>query len=271
VPTPTAQTGSWEIVHQTPASQHAFTAAFLNTSFGVTVGHTGDPRYTMDGGQTWERGASLSLDLEGLDIVDENVIWASGRSVQVRVSTDGGRTWQAASRVGSGTTAPYISFLDTQTGWVATRNSSQLWATVDGGQTWTEIVLPQEIATLAAISLRTATDGYLLDDAGILYITQDGGQTWFPQTLGLDGKIVTAYELPMAALRFTDADHGLAAFSLVGGEAKITIIHTTDGGETWEQEKVSVPTGTLHLTHDGKTLTVIDRSAAQIMVLRRSD
>ena len=152
---------------------------------------------------------------------------------------------------------------------VATRNSPQLWATADGGQTWTELALPQELTTLAAISRRTTTDGYLLDDAGVLYTTQDGGRSWSRQTLGLDAKIVTAYELPMTALRFTDADHGLAVFSLEGGGGQAQVLRTADGGETWDREDAPIPTGTLYLTRDGTTLTVIDRPAAQIIVLRR--
>lgn len=269
-PAPTTQsnTASWEIIHQTEASIRAFTAAFLNDDFGVTVGHAGDPRYTTDGGQTWVSGENVSFDLDGLDIVDEDVIWASGRNVQVRVSTDGGRTWQATSGIGVGYTAPYISFLDAQTGWVATRDPCRLWATSDGGQTWTEITLPDELAILAGISLRTTTDGYLLGDTGVLYTTRDGGQTWSSQTLGLDNKIVTAYELPLTAMRFTDADHGLVVLSLEGGGGKALVLRTVDGGKTWVQEDAPVPTGTLHLTHDGETLTVIDRSSRLIVVFR---
>jgi photosystem II stability/assembly factor-like uncharacterized protein len=270
-PTPTTQANadSWEIIHRTSISQFAFTAAFRDDKFGLTVGHAGDPRYTTDGGQTWESGANNSSDLDGLDIVDEDVIWASGRNGQVRLSTNSGRTWRAtASSVGNGPTVPYISFLDTQTGWVATRNWQQLWATADGGQTWTELTLPEDIAILAGISLRTAMDGYLLDDSCALYSTRDGGRSWSRQTLGLDGKIVTAYELPLTAIRFTDADHGLVVLSLESGGGKALILHTDDGGATWEQEDAPVPTGSLHLTHDGATLTVVDRPPAEIIVLR---
>lgn len=271
--TPTAQpnTGSWEIIHQTEASLQTFTAAFLDDKFGVTVGHAGDPRYTTDGGQTWLSGENISFDLDGLDVVDENVIWASGRNVQIRVSIDGGQTWQAASSIGDGHTAPYISFLDARIGWVATRDPRRLWATSDGGQTWTEITLPEKLVTLAGISLRTATDGYLLDDTGVLYTTQDGGQSWSLQTLGLDSKIVTAYELPLTAMRFTDVDHGLVVLSLEGGGGKALVLRTADGGKIWKQEDAPVPTGTLHLTHDGETLTVIDRLSRLIIVLRHKD
>jgi photosystem II stability/assembly factor-like uncharacterized protein len=269
MPTTQANASSWEIIHRTGISQFAFTAAFRDDKFGLTVGHAGDPRYTTDGGQTWESGENNSLDLDGLDIVNEDVIWASGRNGQVRLSTDSGRTWQAtASSVGNGTTVPYVNFLDVHTGWVATRNWQRLWATTDGGGTWTELTLPEDIATLAGISLRTATDGYLLDDSCALYTTTDGGQSWSQQTLGLDSKIVTAYELPLTAIRFTDADHGLVVLSLESGGGKALVLRTNDGGETWEQEDAPVPTGSLHLTHDGETLTVVDRPPAEIIVLR---
>jgi photosystem II stability/assembly factor-like uncharacterized protein len=187
------------------------------------------------------------------------------------VSTDGGRIWQAASSIGGGYTAPYISFLDAQTGWIATRDPCLLWATSDGGKTWTEITPPEELTILAGISLRTAMDGYLLDDTGVLCTTQDGGQSWSLQTLGLDSKIVTAYELALTAMRFTDANHGVVVLSLEGGGGKALILRTADGGKTWKQEDAPVPTGTLYLTHDGETLTVIDRPSRLIVVLRHKD
>lgn len=52
---------------------------------------------------------------------------------------------------------------------------------------------------------------------------------------------------------------------------KALILRAADGGKTWEQEDAPVPTGTLYLTHDGETLTVIDRSSRLIVVLRHKD
>jgi hypothetical protein len=72
-------------------------------------------------------------------------------------------------------------------------------------------------------------------------------------------------------MRFTDADHGLVVLSLEGGGGKALVLRTNDGGETWEWEDAPVPTGTLHMTHDGETLTVIDRPPGQIIVLRHKD
>jgi len=45
-----------------------------------------------------------------------------------------------------------------------------------------ETPLPAGAGGIAAIALRTASDGYLLDSAGVLHVTGDGGQTWFSQT-----------------------------------------------------------------------------------------
>jgi len=180
------------------------------------------------------------------------------------VSTDGAQNWQTVSRLAYGGDSPFISFLDTQTGWAA--SSEQLEATIDGGQTWVEIALPQEAATIAAITLRTAGDGYLLDNAGSLYITEDGGESWSLQTLGLDTEILTSLSIPLAAIRFFDADHGLIVLILMG-EGDVLAMRTADGGQTWEQESVPAEFGPLYLTHDGTILTVTG-TGGQITVLR---
>jgi len=268
-PTARANPDSWKIVHQASLPDVVFTAGFLDETFGVGVGHFEMPVYTTDGGETWTAGENVSQDLEGLDVVDRSLAWASGRNGQVRVSTDGGRTWQAVSDVGDGTTAPYVSFIDAQTGWVGIRNGHEVWSTADGGQTWSALALPEKLTTLAGISLRTATDGYLLDDTATLYVTQDGGQSWSRRTLGLEGRVLTAHELPLSVIRFTGADHGVVVLSLEGGGGEAVVMRTIDGGQSWVQDEAPVPTGTLHLTHDGETLTVVDAPARQILILRR--
>lgn len=48
--------------------------------------------------------------------------------------------------------------------------------TTDGGATWEALALPEGVSRVAAISLRTPADGYLVDMEGVLYITQNGGK-----------------------------------------------------------------------------------------------
>ena len=276
-PTPTPAEpvffGSWQMLRRTKAPSLAYAAGFLDAEFGITVGHQGDTRYTRDGGQTWERGESRSLCGQGLDIVDEQIAWYCGAPWTgygskgfVRLSADGGQTWQPVT--GYGPPHPkhcrFLSLLDAQTGWAAT--PYQIGMTADGGETWTDLPLPEGIADIAAIALRTAADGYLLDVEGTIYLTQDAGQTWSTHRLGREGgKRLSTGSQPTAALRFHDADRGIA---ILQDTHHLWTAHTTNGGQTWQWEEIpGVPTRcTLYLARDGETLTLFD--GAEIIVLR---
>jgi photosystem II stability/assembly factor-like uncharacterized protein len=141
---------------------------------------------------------------------------------------------------------------------------TSLQGTADGGVTWTEITLPGDVSPdkVAAVSSRTASEGYLLDYDGNLYTTVDGGESWTSQALDLAEYGET--KLPSigstgapVAMRFPDADDGVIVMSLLGGgDTKLVALRTRDGGQTWQKEVVPAEVGALHLTHDGNLLTV---------------
>jgi len=153
----------------------------------------------------------------------------------------------------------------------------QLAATKDGGETWQNIVLPEELIKLAAISLRTPDEGYLLDINGTLFKTVDGAQNWTKLELNLDTSLRDEFRLesPTAVIRFTDADQGTIILSLADNEeSAVVAMSTTDGGQTWQKETVPVEFGSLHLTHDGRILTVArysseDDDTGEITILQR--
>jgi photosystem II stability/assembly factor-like uncharacterized protein len=176
------------------------------------------------------------------------------------VSTDGGKTWKTIpdKRGGFGC---ILAFADTKTGWIGFGNKFQM--TTDGGATWKDLALPKDVSKVAAISLRTATDGYLLDDAGVLYVTQDGGKTWSSKSLGLDNPDIMGFvsggfvnEIPQAAVRFIDADNGLVVLGL-SGKTSMIALQTADGGKTWQEESLPVKLfGAPYISRDGKFVTV---------------
>ncbi len=270
-PAPAAakDTSSWKVVQQMKVKHATTVAAFLDDTLGITAGYAGEVHYTADGGQTWPRAQNASMCRFGVDIVSQNLAWHVGNGGNVRVSADGGQKWTAVANLGSSGISQFISFVDAKTGWAA--NQTTLWATADGGQKWTEVALPEGAKKLVEIALRTASDGYLLDEAGALYITQDGGQHWSAQALELkDGTMALIKEPHGAAMRFFDADHGLIVASLAGGgNSQLTALRTADGGKTWQKEDLSIssPIGSLYLTHDGTTLTIFD-ATNQVTVLR---
>lgn len=261
--------GAWEVIIESQVLPQTSTAGFVNDAFGlsITVGHDTDIYYTNNGGATWTVGDETQSEPFGLDIVSENLAWSGGGGGHVSRSTDGGQTWQAVSGVSYTGDVPFIRFLDDQVGWVASSVPNHLYATDDGGQSWTEITLPEDMGKLAAIELRTPTDGYVFDDAGILYVTQDGGQNWSSLSLGLEKELLTTTNLPLTAMRFADADNGLVVLTLTGERGKFLSMHTTDGGQSWDQQNAWNVYGSVYLSHDGTLLTHTN-TTGQVTVLR---
>lgn len=63
----------------------------------------------------------------------------------------------------------------------------------------------------------------------------------------------------MAAMRFTDSQHGMIVVSSddSGKPTPVIAFHTSDGGQTWASETVPVPAGPVYLARQGNLLTVI--------------
>jgi len=269
---PTVAEGTnWDIVLQVNVQHPTIAAEFLDEAFGVVVDDASALHITTDGGQTWTRAANnLAQSRAGLDVVNERLIWLVGAGGRVWTSTDAGQNWRAVARIPYGGHVEFVSFLDDRTGWAASAESRQLWATGDGGRTWNEIALPQRAGGLAAIVLRTTLAGYLLDRRGVLFTTQDGGQTWSSQTMGLDESLSIPVLTPSAAIRFLDEHCGIGILGLAGdGRSEVWAMRTMDGGQSWDHESVPVSIGQFYLTHDGALLTVADLvDSGQVTVLR---
>jgi photosystem II stability/assembly factor-like uncharacterized protein len=259
--------GPWQIAYQKAVDPaiSMYAAGFLDATHGITVGYSGEVHYTTDGGKTWPAGANTSLCRFGLDIVSTQAAWHCGNG-GIGFSSDGGKTWSNVKGTYSTSDSfpcHFLSFLDARTGWAA--NDSDLARVDNGGDTWTAINLPSGFGgSIAAIDLRTATDGYVLDSAGAVWITADGGMTWTSKPLGLtDGAIATSKQA-LAGIHFSDATHGVVVARLAGTAAKLVALRTSDGGATWQTEQIGLVLGngddtvSLYLAHDGVSLTVLD-------------
>ena len=253
----------WKIVYQSKIEQPVRLAAFMDASYGLTGGadNAGRAYVTTDGGQTWTMSTQSSGCLFSLDIIDKDVVWECNFS-DVRPSYDGGKTWQDKPR-GMGQPGCTVSAADRQTAWHLTPSKFQM--TTDGGATRTPVNMPEGVTiyTIAAISLRTVQDGYLLDSDGNLYVTADAGQTWAKRTtFGLikyePMKLIAFKGLPNAAIRFTDEKHGLVILSMLGGgNSKVYALHTQDRGQSWTEEEVPTSVGQPYISRDGTYLTMV--------------
>lgn len=265
-----AAEGEWVVIHELKITHSATAVGFLNESVGITAGYAGETHYTTDGGETWPKAENKSMCRYGVDIVNEEVAWTVGNGGNVRLSTDGGQTWQAVSDLGDKRISPFISFVDDQMGWAA--SAKQLWATVDGGETWEELTLPEEAVNLVtAINLFAEDQGYLLDIKGNLYLTVDSGKTWEVRSLNLgEDQKMTVMIYP--ALRFVDADNGIVVLRVKDGPG--LVLRTADGGATWEAEELPFEVGSsggFFLSHDGLTLTYNNNGSAVIAQYKADD
>ena len=177
----------------------------------------------------------------------------------IRVTSDGGLTWQVGTNFGSSVPnhCRFLSFFDSQTGWAA--SPIVLGTTEDGSVTWTTANLPEGVTSIAAISLVTFGEGYLLDVSGRLHMTNDNGLTWNQVgALPLGDISIDTKNYPQAAMQFQDANQGVVIVSaIVNGAGQVIAFHTVDGGRTWTQEAVPARFGIPFVSQDGRFLTVL--------------
>lgn len=274
---PEASSEKWTVIKEVIIDHLPGFAYFANSEFGITACNRSasvpKPHYTNDGGQTWVETGYTNISCPfGVDIVDSDSIWTCNDLNQFFIS-DGFQSWQEIARP-AGEGCRLLSFVDNENGWAVATTLKNLWATSDNGESWEEISLPDEIETIASISVRTPQDGYLLDFDQMLWETHDGGQTWSAQTLAFDNSKLAFMKMGLssAAIRFTDADSGVVILNTAGGgNSALLALHTEDGGLTWDEYVIPAELGSVYLSHDGKYLTVNVPGKETVLIERQSE
>jgi hypothetical protein len=269
----------WEVVIDTQVKQPVRMAAFLNENFGLTGGFSGAGKAnrTLDGGKTWTISDSSGGCIFGIEIVDNNTIWVSGKMHGMsfttpgglRLSKDGGVTFEPQANIRTLPRECPMSFIDQNNGWFY--QNEKLQSTADGGNNWVELTLPPDAATIKAVQLRTKNEGFLLDISGNLFTTTDGGKTWSKTQLPLQKYHllgIMEFESAAAGIRFFDKDKGVIAASFSGGEQedRVQVFRTKDGGQNWQSELVSYGSGVIFLSPDARFITI--QNMGKIRVLR---
>jgi photosystem II stability/assembly factor-like uncharacterized protein len=170
---------------------------------------------TIDGGRTWSAQPAPSgvvIDAVDLHFVDANHGWTLGcrpgptSCPSVVVGTkDGGQSWQDLGTVPIGFGPLRIWFSDLQHGWLMGTLGGGflmgLYATTDGGVTWSQQILPDPYAAGcpafqeyagdvrftdalhgwavgSELCQQSFTTGGLISQQGLAWTTSDGGLTW---------------------------------------------------------------------------------------------
>lgn len=258
---------AWEMIMKFTVTQPVRMAAFYDENFGVTGGFSGRGKanITVDGGKTWTLSESSGGCLFGIEVIDPTRFWVCGRMTGqsfttpggIRLSKDGGRSFEPST---SFTTAPGecpMSFIDENVGWFYQKGV--LGTTADGGLNWQTLSLPEGVAKVKAVCPLAVSEGYILDETGMVFVTRNQGQTWESFGLPMEefpGMKAATMEATTAGLRFFDQKNGLAVMSLIGNEApQIVAFRTSDRGKNWRTEIIDQGAGSIFLSQDGRFVT----------------
>ncbi|MDA8218322.1 MAG: YCF48-related protein [Dehalococcoidales bacterium] len=175
---------TWSLVLAARTPTVAAPVAFWNATDGYGVDAQGGPGLltTQDAGATWSVASSLSaMPNPQVDcFVSPKIGWAVDQKGEVWQTLDGGATWRHVSSPPAWTETPppqvqSLSFVDQAHGFaIVGLNSSDLYATSDGGRTWNDVRPDVQAAAFA-----TPDAGWVISDH-VLYRTTDAGQHWTP-------------------------------------------------------------------------------------------
>jgi photosystem II stability/assembly factor-like uncharacterized protein len=198
-------------------------------------------------------------DLTHIAFLDPNNGWgiASNEGGSILRTMDGGTTWLNATPPGL-TSIGYstnLSVMNVVTAWVLVPNpdffTGVLYRTFDGGITWTSFEVPFGGGSLQFLDANT---GRVLADRGAgagsqsveMFQSSDGGATWLSVFNNDPTRPDSSNSLPLSGdkngMIFIDANTGWVTGTRPM-EGDIYLFVTHDGGISWEQQSIPLPTG----------------------------
>ncbi|MFH1759638.1 MAG: YCF48-related protein, partial [bacterium] len=232
-----------------------FDIDFCDSINGWVSGSFGSIYKTDNGGETWRQQAYQGLNLNistfagywyyAVDFIDAENGYIAGEDSIIKRTSDGGDSWsfqKGPTPLLKSSDEPQtyedgkrynffrdICFVNSDVGWAAGDNGC-IMKTNDGGNNWAAQDIPigsslKELVDLKSIYFVSQNKGWAVGHLGSgILKTSDGGSTWeWVKTGGLNGWYNSVF--------FIDELEGWAA-----GECG-QIIHTKDGGETWEKQR----------------------------------
>jgi photosystem II stability/assembly factor-like uncharacterized protein len=244
--------------------------------------------WTKTGGQTWTDitpSNPTQAIIRAVSFLDAKFGWVILSSSDqfgfshfyLARTADGGKSWQSNSLSlfqprdnRSITSAVYLQFLDSETGWMVIKQATSsnfsvgsLFKTIDGGKTWTQLSIPIGEPIYFVTSEIGWTAGGAAGDK--LYQTRDGGLTWSSQSINLSAQGNNQrrlYQLP----KFENAEHGLLPTVVsVGDKSQVEFYATSDGGQSWTHT-TTVPLDREISAGAKVPLTILDPNTASTII-----
>lgn len=239
-----AQPWAWENVETEPSvflndlciladGQHGWT---LGTGGGGGESFTAYLR-TTDGGNTWSSltpPGGGSVGINGVYFASADSGWAVGNGGCIFFSADGGDNWsQQAS--GTSQSLAKVHFLDRERGYVCGTGSGNAWlvlTTTNCGAAWTDLSFGNDCYQALDIWFADTLNGWVCGwDTGldpVMKHTSDGGANWEEQEVP-----VPTGSGGVASVCFPTPEFGWASVTSIYQTPSGTILHTTNGGQTW--------------------------------------
>ncbi len=240
---------------------------------------------THDGGLNWlevtpPEDSTLMSDIGGMHSSGSNAWVIYLGTDRVWRTTDGGATWTASDAGYPIGQFSIFEFTDSQHGWMLQEVESgfgsqlvSLFRTINGGDTWQEIVNPYESEDLqscrkSGIAFYGTDTGWVTYDCegtyleAFLDISDDAGQSWMEGQLPLpEGAAQSTDEgwCSSSSPRLTGEASGSLIVTCVADEGSVLLESaylylTEDAGETWEIR--NYPGGQPHFFNAGTILAL---------------
>ncbi|HZV13418.1 MAG TPA: YCF48-related protein, partial [Candidatus Kapabacteria bacterium] len=248
-----AQSG-WHYQLPLPTLYPLNAVTFADSVTATIVGDYGTLFRTTDGGGTWiQQNSGVFQTLYDVAFANAGTGIAVGEYYTIIRTTDGGATWENQNvtsnyqHVRATGTLNAASFPDPLHAF-AVGDDGVIVASEDGGHTW----LNQKSGTRASlngVAFADANNGYAVGNGIILYTT-NGGLLW--KTLADTSWNKTKRNAEGPSVSFCDSLNGFIS----EGELSTNILHTTDGGVTWESQSLPVPCRAVACINPHKALAV---------------
>jgi photosystem II stability/assembly factor-like uncharacterized protein len=235
-----------------PTTRDFYDIFFLDTLKGWTANSVGMIWHTSDGGATWQwqslGGSKMSYRVF---FHDSLFGWVATHAAILMRTTDGGNYWtQVIVYWLPADTVDFhgISFVDSLKGWMCAGQYPKEWGgdtiifkkgqgfivrSEDGGDSWV-LQKRDTIYDFFDIKFKDSLEGWVAGGydstmEACVYHTTDGGRTWFLLILPQGSKIINSLELIDGTKLWAVGKNG-------------TIIHSSDGGNSWVMQISGVDT-----------------------------
>ena len=256
----------WQALPNAPhASSRTDDLWFVDAQRGWAVNSNGHILHTADGGDSWQRQASIfRAYLRCIGFADDRRGWVGTLDASQRLlhTPDGGVTWSTVT--GLPAAAPPaicgLSVVNERVAYGSGTNEPGLPTgvikTVDGGATWTAQAMGEHATLLVDVYFRDERRGWVVggkapDDVAdpdrddvlpVVLATEDGGATWENRLAAIAGELRKG-EWGWK-IQFVTEDLGYVSLEAMDDAA---ILKTEDGGRTWARLTVADPQNNANL------------------------